>query len=248
MKAKSTSTVTRREFVAGTAAAGAALYLTGCATGPSSGAQSGRRTFTILHTNDLHSNLIGMAPASDYSPFALNNDKTRGGFARLATLIAQRKAARAAEGPVLYLDAGDYSMGTAFAAAIRETGGELQLLARMGCDATTFGNHDFDLGPDGTAQAIAVAAKAGRVPAMVASNTTFEGGEPMLAGLQSLAKVGTLRRYTVIERGGMRFGIFGVLGKEAQFYTGGAAPATFTDPIDTAREMVKIRRRRRRWR
>ena len=38
-------------------------------------------------------------------------------------------------------------MGTAFAAAIRETGGELQLLSRMGCDATTFGNHDFDLGP-----------------------------------------------------------------------------------------------------
>ena len=55
-------------------------------------------------------------------------------------------------------------MGTAFAAAIRETGGELQLLSRMGFDATTFGNHDFDLGPDGTAQAIAVAAKAGWVP------------------------------------------------------------------------------------
>ena len=66
-------------------------------------------------------------------------------------------------------------MGTAFAAAIRETGGELQLLARMGCDATTFGNHDFDLGPDGTAQAITVAAKAGRMPALVAANTTFAG-------------------------------------------------------------------------
>jgi 5'-nucleotidase / UDP-sugar diphosphatase len=35
-------------------------------------------------------------------------------------------------------------------------------MSRMGCDATTFGNHDFDLGPDGTAQAIAVAANAGR--------------------------------------------------------------------------------------
>jgi 5'-nucleotidase len=143
---------------------------------------------------------------------------------------------------VLYLDAGDYSMGTAFAAAIRETGGELQLLYRMGCDATTFGNHDFDLGPDGTVQAIAVAAKAGRIPAIVASNTTFEGNEPLLDGLKRLAREETLRRYTVIERGGLRFGIFGVLGKEAQFYAGGAVPAKFSDPVETAKEMVKILR------
>ena len=140
-------TQTRREFLTTTAAASATL----CMTGSLSAAPTGKKTFTILHTNDLHSNLIGPSPASDYSPFSLNDDKTRGGFARLATLITQRKAARTDQGPVLILDAGDYSMGTAFAAAIRETGGELQMLAQMGFDATTFGNHDFDLGPDGTA-------------------------------------------------------------------------------------------------
>ena len=59
-------------------------------------------------------------------------------------------------------------MGTAFAAASREIGGELQLMARMGYDATTFGNHEFDLGPDGLGKAIGVAAKAGRVPAVLA--------------------------------------------------------------------------------
>jgi 5'-nucleotidase/UDP-sugar diphosphatase len=133
-------------------------------------------------------------------------------------------------------------MGTAFAAATRETGCELQLLARIGCDATTFGNHDFDLGPDGTAQAIAVAAKAGHVPAVVASNSDFTGNDPTLAGLQQLAKDGVVRRYLVIERGGMRFGIFGLLGKEAQFYTGGAGAVKFADPIETAREMVKVLR------
>jgi 5'-nucleotidase len=205
-------------------------------------AADGKRTFTILHTNDLHSNLIGMAPASDYSPFTLNDDTTRGGFARLATLIAKRKEARTGQGPVLILDAGDYSMGTAFGAAIRETGGELQLLSRMGFDATTFGNHDFDLGPDGTAQAIAVAAKAGHVPAVVASNTDFTGDGPSFARLKQLAKDGVLRRYFVIERGGIRFGLFGLLGKEAQFYTGGAGAIKFLDPIETAREMVKVLR------
>jgi 5'-nucleotidase/UDP-sugar diphosphatase len=231
----SRETLSRREVLAGSVAIGASVVL----GGERAWAADGKKTFTILHTNDLHSNLIGMAPASDYTPFTLNDDKTRGGFARLATLIAKQKVARAGQGPVLVLDAGDYSMGTAFAAAIRETGGELQLLARMGCDATTFGNHDFDLGPDGTAQAIAVAAKAGHVPAVVASNTDFSGSDPTLTGLQQLAKQGVVRRTFVIERGGIRFGIFGLLGKEAQFYTGGAGAAKFADPVETAREMVK---------
>jgi 5'-nucleotidase len=46
----------------------------------------------------------------------------------------------------------------------------------------------------------------------------------------------------VIERGGIRFGIFGVLGKEAQFYTTGAGAVTFSDPIETAKEMVTLLR------
>jgi 5'-nucleotidase len=143
---------------------------------------------------------------------------------------------------VLILDGGDYSMGTAFGAAIRETGGELQLLSHMGYDATTFGNHDFDLGPDGTAQAIAAAAKAGRLPMVVASNTDFSANDPTLTGLQRLAKDGLVRRHFVIERGGIRFGIFGLLGKEAQFYTEGAGAVRFSDAIESAREMVKILR------
>jgi 5'-nucleotidase len=157
-------------------------------------------------------------------------------------VIAKRKEARQAQGPVLILDGGDYSMGTAFGAAIRETGGELQLLSRMGYDATTFGNHEFDLGPDGTAQAIAVAAKAGRVPAVVVSNTDFSGNDATLAGFQRLAKEGVIRRHLVIERGGIRFGIFGVIGKEAISVTTGAGATKFTDSIETAREMVKLLR------
>jgi 5'-nucleotidase / UDP-sugar diphosphatase len=228
----------RREVLTGSVAIGAMAVL----LKERAWAADGKKTFTILHTNDLHSNLIGMAPATDYSPFTLNDDKTRGGFARLATLITKQKAARAGQGPVLVLDAGDYSMGTAFAAATRETGAELQLLSRMGCDATTFGNHDFDLGPDGTAQTIAMAAKAGYIPALVASNTDFTANDPTLVGLQQLARDGLIRRYFVVERGGMRFGIFGLLGKEAQFYTGGAGAVKFADPIETALEMVKILR------
>ena len=234
----SRNTISRRELLAGSAAAGA-IALIG---GEPAGAADGNKTFTILHTNDLHSNLIGMGPASDYTPFTLNDDTTRGGFARLATLIATRKDARKNQGPVLILDGGDYSMGTAFGAAIRETGGELQLLSLMGYDATTFGNHDFDLGPEGLAKAISVASKAGRLPAVVGSNTDFSKDDATLSDLQRLAKAGVIRRYTVIERGGIRFGIFGLMGKESIFYTSGAGAITFPDAIETAKEMVAVLR------
>jgi 5'-nucleotidase len=205
-------------------------------------APTGAKTFTILHTNDLHSNFLGLGPASDYSPFTLNDDATRGGYARQAALIAQRKQARNAQGPVLVLCAGDYSMGTPFGAATRETGGELQLMARMGYDATTFGNHEFDLGPDGLGKSIGVAAGAGHVPALVASNTDFSANDPALADLQRLGKAGVIRRHLVIERGGLRFGLFGLLGKEAVSVTVGAGAVKFADPTEAAKEMVKLLR------
>src|SRR6202007_2163050 len=72
-------------------------------TDPLTGAVSGKArtaeqknvwTFTILHTNDMHSNLIGVGPASEYSPMTLNDDRTIGGIERIASLIAERRKAR----------------------------------------------------------------------------------------------------------------------------------------------------------
>jgi 5'-nucleotidase / UDP-sugar diphosphatase len=182
-----------------------------------------------------------MAPSSDYTPLTVNDDGTTGGYARIATVIATRKKALERQGPVLILDAGDFSMGTPFAAASREIGGELQLMARMGYDATTLGNHDFDLGPDGLAKAIGVASKAGRIPAVLSSNTDFTANDPTLTDLRQLSTDGLIRRYLVIERGGVRFGLFGVLGKEAQIYTSGGA-VKFPDPVESAKEIVKVLR------
>lgn len=236
LSGSSLDALSRRDFLIGTATVGAAIL-----AGPVFAAAEGKKTFTILHTNDMHSNFIGMGPSSDYTPLTVNDDQTTGGYARIATVIATRKKARARQGPVLVLDAGDFSMGTPFAAASREIGGELQVMSHMGYDATTFGNHEFDLGPDGLAMAIGVASKAGRIPAVLSSNTDFAGNDPTLAGLQQLSKAGTVRRYIVIERSGIRFGIFGVLGKEAQIYTFGGA-VKFPDFIESAKEVVKVLR------
>ena len=231
--------LSRRDLLAGSVGVGATLLLT---KGLFAAADP-KTTITILHTSDLHSNFIGMAPALDYAPDKINDgDKTLGGYARLASVIAKRKSARKDRGPALVLDAGDYSQGTAFGAATRETGAELQLMFQMGYDAVTFGNHDFDLGSDGLGKSISVAAKAGRVPAVVASNTNFLGHDPTLADLQRLAKDGVIRRYVVIERGGIRFGIFGLLGKEAIFFTSSAGATSFSDPFEAAKEMVAVLR------
>ena len=185
---------------------------------------SGRTTFTILHTNDMHSNLVGVSPSSDYDPSTCGNDSTRGGFARLATVIDRRRRAAEEIGPVLLLDAGDYSMQTAFGAAIRETGGaELQLMHAMGYDATTFGNHEFDLGPAALGLSIRKAHEAGGCPVVVATNTECAADDPTLGELQRLLADGLIQRHLVIERGGVRFGIFGVLGPEA------LAPDPFLD-------------------
>ena len=201
-----------------------------------------QKTFIILHTNDLHSSFIGMGPSSDYTPFELNNDKTIGGYSRLAGLIKQKKELHETQGAVLVLDAGDYSMGTPFGAATRVIGGELQLMSRMGYDATTIGNHEFDLGPKAFGEEIGVAAKSGFTIPIIASNTILSAKDSTLLGLQKMASEGHILPYKLIERDGIRFGIIGLLGHEATFYTSGAGAVKFAEAIATAKKMVKILR------
>ena len=76
----SRQTNSRREVLAGSAAAAATVLTRGLSASAEDKKMS--KTFTILHTNDMHSAFIGMGPASDYNPLKLNNDRTRGGFAR----------------------------------------------------------------------------------------------------------------------------------------------------------------------
>ena len=198
-------------------------------------ATPGKRMFSILHTNDMHSNVVGVGPLQDYTPLKLGDDQTKGGYARLGALIAQRKAELGQLGPVLVLDAGDFSMGTAVAAACRELGAELQLMASMGYDATTLGNHEFDLGPDGLGQAIQRAADAGEIPAIVVTNSDVSADSERLADLQDLTQRGVLQPYRIIERGGLRFGLVGIIGYDAFKYAADVGAVAFGDPIETAR-------------
>ena len=228
---------TRRQLLTAATGVGTALLIH---TPPATAQETKmKRTFTILHTNDIHSNLIGVGPASEYTPATLNDDKTIGGIERIATLIAERRRAREADGPVLVLDIGDASIGTPFGGACQEIGAELQCLSLAGYDATTFGNHDFDFGPAALARAVAAARKAGRLPAILAANTNYEAADAELAGLKELGTSGAIRSHMVIERGGIRFGLFGIMGFDSIVYTINPGALTFPDPIKTARDMAQ---------
>lgn len=201
------------------------------------------RRFVVLHTNDWQSRLLGYGPNSEYSPNSLNDDLTVGGVARLATLLHERRASLG-EVPLLTLDAGDFSMGTLFHTVAREEGGELRLLGALGYDATTLGNHEFDFRPAGLAQMIAAAERAGDAPnvPILASNIRFSAQSADDDALEALQRAGRIQPYRIVEKGGLRFGLFGLMGRDAVEVSPLMAPVTFADPLAAARDMVRLLR------
>ena len=122
----------------------------------------------ILHTNDLHSHINGFAPETDYSPLTLNDDDTKGGFARIAGLIDEQKQVYGSK--LLVVDAGDFLMGTLFQTLETKTGFQLHLMKKMGYDVVALGNHEFDFGPNTLAQIIENNINLGEIPQVVNSN------------------------------------------------------------------------------
>jgi 5'-nucleotidase len=203
-------------------------------------ASAAPRDFTILHTNDWQSRLLGFGPNNEYTPATVNDDGTVGGVARLATVVKERRAA-AGEQPLLLLDAGDFTMGTLFHTITREAGGELRLMSEIGYDATTLGNHEFDFRPMGLAAMLSAASKAegDRLVPVIASNIQFDPNSPGDDSLKAHADAGRIVPYKIIEKGGIRFGLFGLLGYNAITVSPMTKPVTFADPIETAKTMVK---------
>ena len=93
---------------------------------------------TILHTNDVHSHIESFPENHRRYP-------GQGGVAKRFSLIQKLRK----ENPnTLLLDSGDIFQGTPY---FNMYGGELELklMSKMGYDASTMGNHDFDNGMDG---------------------------------------------------------------------------------------------------
>jgi len=137
----------------------------------------------ILHTNDSHSNI---------EPAASGRNKGLGGFQRRADYI---QSVRESVRSVLVLDAGDYNQGTPYFTLFKGEA-EIMLYNAMGYDAVCLGNHEFDNGEKQLADRLGKA----KYPTVCAN---YDFSESPLKDI--------VKPYVIIEKGGKKIGIFGLL-------------------------------------
>jgi 5'-nucleotidase/UDP-sugar diphosphatase len=146
----------------------------------------------IFYTNDLHGGITEQE--ADF----LNPDfpPLLGGGAAAANIIFKyRKIAQENDDIVLVFDAGDIFQGTPLGT---KTEGQavIDYMNEVKYDAVTAGNHDFDLGKD------------------VFINLTRQANFPILSANLVDETTGQVfshvKPYTIIERGGLKFGVFGI--------------------------------------
>jgi 5'-nucleotidase/UDP-sugar diphosphatase len=185
----------------------AALTLTG-------GMAAADYSLTILHTNDFHARF---EPISKYDSGCSAEDNTAGecfgGSARLVTAIAE---ARARTNNSILVDGGDQFQGTLFYTYYK---GALaaEMMNKMGYDAMTVGNHEFDDGPEvlrGFMDAV-------NFPVLM-SNADVSA-EPLLAD--------KLAKSVVIERGGEKLGLIGLTPQDTDELASPGPNVTFSDPV-----------------
>jgi len=200
-------------------------------------AAQNEKKLLILHTNDLHSRITGYAPESLYTPLTTNDDNTSGGFARIATIIKNEK--ESFDGTTLVLDAGDFLMGTLFQAMETRNGFQLRLMKLMGYDVGCLGNHEFDYGPEKTAEIISRSAEGGEIPVLLLSNAVFDPEDSSDDALEKLFNSGIIKRKYVMERDGMKIGFFSLMGKVAADNAAFAKPVRFAGQKSVAKRMVR---------
>jgi 5'-nucleotidase len=173
----------RKSFLKNSAILGAGIGLGGLYSfGDAIGAA--RTRVTILHTNDTHARI---------EPFSASAPRYAGmgGVARRTTLIRRLRA----EYPdSLLLDAGDVFQGTPY---FNKYNGALdfEVMSKMGYDAVTIGNHEFDNGVRGFEDVMGKA----RFPFV---STNYDFGTTRM-GLR-------VRKFLIREVAGIKIGIFGL--------------------------------------
>jgi 2',3'-cyclic-nucleotide 2'-phosphodiesterase (5'-nucleotidase family) len=186
---------------------------------------------TILFTHDLHDNLENFNVEID------GKIHSRGGFARLYSAIIEE---RQLDQDLLLVDAGDFSMGTLFQTIFATEAPALRLMGKMGFDATTLGNHEYDFRTEGLAKSLISAKNSGDpLPEIVVSNTDIpkDNDRELLDLKAAFAEYG-VKDYTVIEKKGFKIGLFGLMGYEADS-NAPMAKVAFRDMIEESKRVVK---------
>ncbi len=207
---------------------------------PSLAASGEGRTITVLFTGDLHDHML---PARDFRDGKVCY---AGGYARLESAV---EAEKKADPGALLLDAGDFSMGSVFQTIYESDSPQFRMMGELGYDAVTFGNHEFDYRAEGLANSLKAALKSGgSLPQVVASNVTYPVDKngtlpPELANLKQAEQEYGVKEYTILERNGIKIGVFGLLGKDAAS-NAPLSGVVFADPVENAKRIVEILKNR----
>ena len=181
---------------------------------------------TILFTHDLHSHFL---------PVEGTDGGESGGYARLKTVIDREKERHP---DALVLDGGDFSIGTLFQTLYTTQASELRTMGAMGFDVTTIGNHEFDHKGTGFARMLDSAVASGdRLPAMVCANYKPTADNPDRDFIQQAMDDYGVQETMLLERGGVTYGLFGLVGLDAD----DCAPSSgfaLEDPAAAAKRCV----------
>lgn len=189
----------------------------------------------VLFTHDTHSHL------NSFSTIVDGKQEEVGGFARLKTLIDEQKEKNP---DTLYLDGGDFSMGTLIQTVYETEAAELRMLGYLGCDVTTWGNHEFDYRFSGLANMLNTAKASGEnVPSLVVCNVDWSAMEKagLTEGQQQIKDAFEnygVKDYVVVQKGDVKIAVFGVFGKDSL----DCAPTCellFEDPIEASKKTVE---------
>ena len=178
------------------------------------GAAQADYTLTILHTNDFHARFEPISKSdSGCSEEDAGKGECFGGTARLVTAIAD---ARARSNNTILVDGGDQFQGSLFYTYYKGAM-SAEFMDKLGYDAMTVGNHEFDDGPEvlrGFMDAV-------KFPVLM-SNADFTA-EPKLSD--------KLLKSVVIERGGEKLGLIGLTPQDTEELSSPGPNITFSDPV-----------------
>ncbi len=187
-----------------------------------------QKKITILHTNDIHSAVLG----DEFKETGISQ------LARISGIIHNEKDT--VKNPVLALDGGDFLMGTLFQMLEMNSGFELHLMQQMGYDAVCLGNHEFDYGVENLKKYIQKAQESGCPPVLFSNvGRLKKDGKDVL---NTMFQENLLSKYKVIDRDGVKVGIFAILGNDAYDCAPNLYPYELEDVIKTARTMVRFLR------
>ncbi len=209
------------------------LFLGGC--------RLGNVQLTVLQTSDVHNHASGYGPFLDYTPLnTTDGDSVKGGYARMAALIGGIRQQQAAKHiPTLVFDSGDFLMGTVYDMTASNPIA-MKYFTMAGYDAVALGNHEFDWSSGGLAQILGAAAGQGFKVPVIASNAVIPADDP----LQALKAAGAIVDYKVVEYPlGLKVGILGFMGEDADVKAPAAAPVTFVHDYELLQEKVDFLRR-----